>query len=76
MSHVREIDWDDLLAAIPAFLTMAAIPLTFSIANGLSLGFVSYAVLMLASGRGREVKPFVWVLTPILLARFYYLGSG
>ncbi len=76
MAHTAEIDWKDLAAAIPAFLTIVAIPLTFSIANGLGLGFLSYTLLQVLTGRGREVKPFVYVLTAVLLARFLYLGSG
>ena len=76
MAHAAEIDWHDLGAAIPAFLTIVAIPMTFSIANGLALGFLSYTVLGLLTGRGRQVSPFVYVLAAILLARFLYLGSG
>lgn len=76
MAHTAEIDWTDLRDAIPAFLTIVAIPLTFSIANGLSLGFLSYALLQALTGRGREVSPFVYALAAILLARFLYLGSG
>ena len=76
MAHAAEIDWNDLVSAIPAFLTIIAIPMTFSIANGLALGFLSYTVLGLLTGRGRQVSPFVYVLAAILLARFLYLGSG
>lgn len=76
MAHSSEIDWTNLRDAIPAFLTIIAIPLTFSIANGLSLGFLSYALLQLFTGRARSVSPFVYVLSAILLLRFLYLGSG
>lgn len=76
MSHTAEIDWTDLHAAIPAFLTIVAIPMTFSIANGLSLGFLSYAVLQILTGRARQVPLFVYVLSAVLLLRFLYLGSG
>lgn len=76
MGHAAEIDWEDLSVAIPAFLTMAAIPMTFSIANGLSLGFLSFALLKLLCGQASEVKPFVYILALVLLARFLYLGSG
>ncbi|MBM3756291.1 MAG: NCS2 family permease [Acidobacteria bacterium] len=76
MSHAAAIDWDDLSHAIPAFLTMVAIPYTFSIANGLALGFIAYTVLKVLSGRGREVSWFVYVLSVVLLARYFYLGSG
>ncbi|MBM3735952.1 MAG: NCS2 family permease [Acidobacteria bacterium] len=70
MSHTAEVRWGDPLDAIPAFLTIAAIPLTFSIANGLALGFVSFALLRLLSGRGREVSWIVWVLVAAFVARF------
>jgi len=76
MAHSSEIEWNDLRNAIPAFLTIAAIPMTFSIANGLALGFLSYALLQALSGRARTVSPFVYVLAVILFLRFLYLGSG
>jgi len=76
MSHTAEIEWTDLRAAIPAFLTIVSIPLTFSIANGLSIGFLSYALLQVATGRARQVPPFVYVLSVILFIRFLYLGSA
>jgi AGZA family xanthine/uracil permease-like MFS transporter len=76
MAHTAEIDWANLRDAIPAFLTIVAIPMTFSIANGLSLGFLSYTLLQLLTGRARHVSPFVYALSAILLARFLYLGSG
>jgi AGZA family xanthine/uracil permease-like MFS transporter len=76
MAHTGEIDWHDLRNAIPAFLTIVTIPLTFSIANGLGLGFLSYALLQVMTGNGRRVPPFVYVLAAILLLRFLYLGSG
>jgi AGZA family xanthine/uracil permease-like MFS transporter len=75
MAHTAEIDWADLLHAIPAFLTIVAIPLTFSIANGLGLGFLSYALLQILTGNARRVPPFVYLLAAILLVRFLYLGS-
>ena len=76
MAHTAEIEWSELRDAIPAFLTIVAIPMTFSIANGLSLGFLSYALLQVATGRGRAVSPFVYILSAVLLCRFFYLGSG
>ena len=76
MAHATEIDWTDLRNAIPAFLTIIAIPMTFSIANGLAFGFLSYTLLQLLTGRARDVSPFVYILSAILLLRFLYLGSG
>jgi AGZA family xanthine/uracil permease-like MFS transporter len=73
MTSVREIDWEDTLVAIPAFLTMVTIPLTFSVANGLAIGFVSYTLIRLFSGRYRDISWLVYALTTIFIARFFYL---
>ncbi|HET7463402.1 MAG TPA: NCS2 family permease, partial [Longimicrobium sp.] len=67
--------WDDATEAIPAFLTMIGMPLTFSIANGLALGFVSYPAIKLLAGRGREVSPLVYVLAALFVIRYAYLGA-
>jgi AGZA family xanthine/uracil permease-like MFS transporter len=76
MTVVRDIDWQNAEIAIPAFLTMLAIPLTFSIANGLAFGFSAYTVLKIARGKFREVNWLVYVLTALFVARFAYLSQG
>lgn len=76
ISHAREIDWDDPLLALPAFLTIITIPLTFSIANGLAFGFISFTLLKLLRGRGAEINWVVYLLTALFIARFLYLGKG
>jgi AGZA family xanthine/uracil permease-like MFS transporter len=76
LSHVAEVDWDDTTVAVPAFLTITTIPLTFSIANGIAAGFISFAALKLLAGRRREVSPLLWVLALLCLLRFAYLGAG
>jgi AGZA family xanthine/uracil permease-like MFS transporter len=76
LAPAGEIKWSDPLQAIPAFLTMTAIPLTFSIANGLAFGFVSSTILKLAAGKGRSVHWLVYVLAALCIARFIYLGKG
>jgi AGZA family xanthine/uracil permease-like MFS transporter len=76
ISHVTEIEWSDTVVAIPAFLTITAIPLTFSIANGLAFGFTSYTLMRLLRGEFRQVNWLVYVLTLLFLVRFYYLGAG
>ena len=52
MSVVREIAWDDYDTAVPAFVTMLAMPFTWSITNGIGAGFITYAVLKLLNGKG------------------------
>jgi AGZA family xanthine/uracil permease-like MFS transporter len=71
-----EVKWNDPELAIPAFLTMLAIPLTFSIANGLAFGFTSYTALKVARGKFREVNWFVYLLALLFIARFVYLAAA
>ena len=76
VSVVAEIEWHDPEVAIPAFLTMMTIPLTFSIANGLAFGFTAYTLLKMALGKFREVNWFVYLLTGLFILRFIYAARG
>ncbi|MFF0890498.1 NCS2 family permease [Streptomyces sp. NPDC003456] len=68
---VKEIDWADYTIAVPAFVTMLMMPFTYSITNGIGMGFITFAVLRLAAGRGREVPPAMYVVAAVFA--FYYL---
>ncbi len=68
---VKEIDWADHTIAIPAFVTMVMMPFTYSITNGIGMGFITFAVLRLAAGRGREVPVPMYVVAAVF--GFYYL---
>jgi len=61
MSNVREIPWEDLETAVPAFLTIVVMPFTYSITNGIGAGFISYVFLKVARGRSSEVRPMMWI---------------
>jgi AGZA family xanthine/uracil permease-like MFS transporter len=76
MTHASEVAWDDYPAAIPAFLTLVTIPLTFSIASGLAFGLIAHTLLSVAANRGRQISPFLYVLTAILLARFFWIPAA
>jgi adenine/guanine/hypoxanthine permease len=67
---VAAIDWGDPVSALPAFLIIAGVPLTFSISAGIGLGVVGYALVMVVTGRARAVHPVMWVLVPLFLAFF------
>ena len=71
---LREIDWDDLTEASPVAVVLLLTPLTFSIADGIALGFITYTIAKLVSGRYKEVSPAVSVLTVILLAKLIFLS--
>jgi len=76
ISHSSEIHWKDPVVAIPAFLTITTIPLTFSIANGLAFGFTAHTLLRVLRGQYRQVTWLVYLLTALFLARFIYLARG
>jgi AGZA family xanthine/uracil permease-like MFS transporter len=76
ISHSAEIDWRDPEAAIPSFLTITTIPLSFSIANGLAIGFLAHTLLKVLRGKAGEVGWLVYVLSILFLTRFIYLGKG
>ena len=75
IGHAAEIPWANPVIAIPAFLTILTIPLTFSIANGLAFGFTAYTILKIARGEFAGVHWLVYVLAILFIARFFYLGS-
>lgn len=68
--NVARIEWQDATESVPAFLTLVGIPLTYSIADGLALGFISYPVLKLCSGRGREANAMTNTLALVLVLYF------
>jgi AGZA family xanthine/uracil permease-like MFS transporter len=70
MTTVREIPWDDLEIAIPAFLTIVLMPFTYSITNGIGAGFVSYVFIKLSRGKANEVHPMMWVAAVAFLIYF------
>ena len=74
MSSLAEIPWEDVCTAFPAFLTLVTIPLTFSIANGLACGLITYVIVNVARGRGREVPVAAYILALVLTIRFIYIG--
>ncbi|MCY1704260.1 NCS2 family permease [Deinococcus sp. SL84] len=75
LEGLKHIDWEDITEALPAFLTLLFMPLTFSIANGVSFGVISYCGLKLLSGRGREVSPILYFIAALLAVRYVYLGE-
>jgi len=72
---IGRVVWSDFTDAIPAFVTLLATPLTFSIATGLSLGLISYTLVKVAAGRFREVSPVIWILTLLFIFRYAYLAA-
>lgn len=62
VSHLRHIDISEFSVALPVVLTVAVMPLSYSIANGIGVGFISWVVLRAAAGKAREISPLLWVV--------------
>ena len=60
MQQVTEIDWEDLSVGIPAFLTVALMPFSYSITVGIGVGFVAFVIMSVAAGKARRVHPLMW----------------
>jgi AGZA family xanthine/uracil permease-like MFS transporter len=75
LRDLGEIEWEDTTEAVPAAITALVIPFTYSIAEGIAFGLITYAALKLTTGRAREVKPVIWVIAALFAFKFIYVGS-
>ncbi|HMN57309.1 MAG TPA: NCS2 family permease [Ottowia sp.] len=75
LRELTELDWDDSTEVVPAAITALMMPFTYSIANGLAFGFISYAGIKLLTGRAREAHWMVWIIAAIFLFKFIYVGG-
>ena len=76
MRNVAKVDWGNYAESMPAFLIMIGIPLAFSIADGLAVGFIAYPIVKLCAGQGREVKWLMYLMAAVLLAYFLLLRTS
>ncbi len=75
LREVVHLNWEDSTESVPAVITVLMIPFTYSIANGIAFGFISYAALKLFTGRAKQVPVMVWVIAAIFLFKFIHLGG-
>ena len=73
LRSVTQIDFADAPAAFASFLTVVTMPFAFSITEGIAFGFIAYALLMLAAGRGREVHPLLYGCAALFVLRYAWL---
>ncbi len=73
LRNVSRISWSDTTEAVPAFLTMVLMPFAFSITEGIAFGFISYSLLKLLAGRGREVHGLVYLFAVLFVIRYIFL---
>ena len=72
---IAQVEWTEFTEAFPAFVTLLATPLTFSIATGLSLGVISYTAAKVAAGKWKEVSVLLWILTVLFVLRYAVLAA-
>jgi AGZA family xanthine/uracil permease-like MFS transporter len=73
MTQIKNIDWEDLGIAIPAFLTIILMPFTYNISVGIGVGFVTHVVIRAIQGRAKEVHPLLWLVSGLFM--IYFLQS-
>ncbi len=76
LSGLANIKWHDLTEAAPVFVVTLLMPLTFSIANGIALGFISYAAIKAMTGKFNEIGASVWFLAALFVAKFAFFSGG
>jgi len=75
LREITEIEWSDVSEATPAALTALVMPFTYSIANGLAFGFISYVVLKVATGRSREIHPATFIVALLFAGRYAFFAE-
>lgn len=74
-TSLKEIEWQDFSEAVPAFLTILIMPLSFSIATGIAVGIILYPLAKVFAGKARQVHPILYILAAIFIVRFLFLGD-
>ncbi|MDV4277287.1 NCS2 family permease [Acinetobacter baumannii] len=72
---ITHIDWDDITEAVPAFLTIVFMPFAYSIADGIAMGFISYALVKLFTGKAKTVPYMVWIIAALWVFKFIAFGG-
>ncbi|WP_028245002.1 NCS2 family permease [Pseudoclavibacter soli] len=70
VAQIKDIDWSELSASVPVFLTITVMPLTYSIANGIGVGFISWVIIRSLAGKWREISPLLWIVAAGFLIYF------
>ena len=76
LSSIKDLDFSDMSEAIPSFVTVSFMPFTYSIANGIAFGLITYVLIKLLSGKAKEVRLFTVVLAIIFILRFAFMTTG
>ncbi|MGL5292156.1 MAG: NCS2 family permease, partial [Vibrionaceae bacterium] len=75
-SELTRVKWDDLSEAVPAFITAVMTPFTFSITEGIAMGFISYCAMKAGTGRWRELNPCVVIVALLFILKYYFVDHS
>ena len=70
VSQIKDIDWTDFSVGLPVFVTIVVMPLTYSIANGIGVGFISWVIVRSLAGKARKISPLMWIVAVGFLLYF------
>ena len=73
LSSVIRIDFEDLTEAVPAYLSILAMPLMYSIAEGITIGVISYVVINLACGKAKKITPLMYALAVLFVIKYIFI---
>ena len=73
VTAVADIKFDDLTEAVPAYLCLIAMPLMYSISEGIAIGVISYVIINLCCGKAKKITPLMYILTILFIAKYIFL---
>ena len=76
MESLKKIEWEEITEALPAFITFTAIPLTYSISDGMGIGFITYTAVKVLTGNWKDLNPVLILITAIFFVKFFVLGGS
>ena len=76
LSNIKEVDFSEMSNALPAFCTVVFMPFTYSIANGVAVGLITYCFMKLFTGKAREIKALTWIISIIFILRYAFMTLG
>lgn len=76
LSNIRDVDFSNMVEALPAFCTVIFMPFTYSIANGIAFGLIMYTVMKLLCGQGKDVKPLCVIVALTFIIRYAFMTLG
>ena len=76
LSNIKDVDFSDMTEALPAFCTIVFMPFTYSIANGVAMGLITYCLMKLFTGKAKDIKALTWIISIVFILRYAFMTNG